>query len=88
MLKIFKKLVKSKNERTLKEYQKIVNKINLLESDFEQLTDKELKKIILEYKESKNITVEKTFAYCREVSKRVLGMRHYDTQIIGGLALL
>lgn len=81
--------------RKLKEYEKVVQEINSKEPFFESLTDEALRKFTyqLKHKISNNeavlheITID-AFALVREASKRVLGMRPYDVQLIGGLALL
>ncbi|MBB6176033.1 preprotein translocase subunit SecA [Anoxybacillus tengchongensis] len=87
-----KKLVNS-DERKLKNYNKIVARINELEPTFESLTDEELRAKTNEFKQRLaqgesvlDIQVE-AFATVREASKRVLGMRHFDVQLIGGLVL-
>jgi preprotein translocase subunit SecA len=82
------------NDRQLKKYLKKVEKINALESKYESLSDDELKDSFLELKKSV-LAEEKTlddvlydsFAITREASKRVLGMRHFDVQLIGGMVL-
>jgi len=82
------------NDRELKKYFKKVEKINALESKYESLSDDELKASFLELKESVN-SGEKSlddvlfdsFAITREASKRTLGMRHFDVQLIGGMVL-
>lgn len=83
-----------KNLRELKPFIKIANKINQIEPQFECLTDEELKAKTTEFKERlangetiDDITVE-AFATVREASRRVLGLRHFDVQLIGGLVLL
>lgn len=87
------KIFGTRNERILKQYRQILNQINSLESKFIVLSDQELKEYSLGLKEKiKNgQTLEQirneAFAVCREVSKRVMGMRHFDVQILGGLAL-
>lgn len=81
--------------RKLKEYEKVVQEINTKEPFFEGLLDEDLRKFtsLLKQKISNNeavtheITID-AFALVREASKRVLGMRPYDVQLIGGLALL
>ena len=78
----------SKNNKTLSKYYKTLNKINNLENEFSKLSYIDLKKIIDEYRLNEEKTIEKSFALIREASKRVLGLRHYDVQIIGGLALV
>lgn len=83
----------TKNDRELKRMRKLVAKINSLESSITPLTDEQLKQKTLEFKQ--RIEAGKTlddilpeaFAVCREAAARVLGMRHYDVQLIGGLAL-
>ncbi|MEN4053225.1 preprotein translocase subunit SecA [Sulfurimonas sp. NWX79] len=82
------------NDRELKKYLKKVEKINALESKYESFSDDELKASFLELKDSVN-SGEKTlddvlfdsFAITREASKRILGMRHFDVQLIGGMVL-
>lgn len=93
MLSILNKIIGDSNARQIKRYQKIVNQINALENEYEQLTDEQLQEKTTIFKERlangeklQDITVE-AFAVVREASKRVLGMRHYDVQLIGGLVL-
>ena len=87
------KIFGSRNQRLLKQYQKTVNTINALEPQFEALTDDELKAKTPEFKEriakgeSLDAILPEAFAICREASKRVLGMRHFDVQMIGGMVL-
>jgi len=85
---------KPKNIRELKPYLKIVDKINKLENQYSLITDNELKQKTVEFKERlangetiHDLTVE-AFATVRETSKRVLGLRHYDVQLLGGLVML
>ncbi|MCF6410108.1 accessory Sec system translocase SecA2 [Pseudalkalibacillus salsuginis] len=92
MLTYIKKIVDSDN-RALKKYFKIVEHINELEPEIEKLTDTQLKEKTVYFKNSlhngstiNDIQVE-AFAVVREASKRVLGQRHYDVQLVGGLAL-
>jgi len=82
------------NDRELKKYFKKIEKINALESKYEALNDEELKASFLELKESvqsgeKSLddVLFDSFAITREASKRVLGMRHFDVQLIGGMVL-
>ena len=81
------------DERTIKKMSKDVNKINSLESDFEKLGSLELKGKTEEFKmritngESLDSVLPEAFAVVREATKRVLGMRHYDVQLIGGMIL-
>ncbi|PTY80460.1 accessory Sec system translocase SecA2 [Heyndrickxia sporothermodurans] len=87
-------LLSKTQERKIKKYQKFVTEINRLEIEFEQLSDQELKQKTTYFKEllSNGKTIEdikvEAFATVREASKRTLGMRHFDVQLIGGLALL
>jgi len=95
MLKsIVRKIVGTKNDRELKRYRKRVQKINALEPKYEKMSDEELKRAFEELKEqvrsgekSMDEVLEDSFAITREASKRVLGMRHYDVQLIGGMVL-
>ncbi|RDF04917.1 preprotein translocase subunit SecA [Haemophilus parahaemolyticus] len=83
----------SSNDRTLKRLRKIVAKINKLEPAFEQLSDEQLQAKTTEFKErlSAGETLQailpEAFATVREASKRVMGMRHFDVQLIGGMVL-
>ena len=83
----------SSNDRTLKRLRKIVAKINKLEPAFEQLSDEQLQAKTSEFKErlSAGETLQailpEAFATVREASKRVMGMRHFDVQLIGGMVL-
>ncbi|MGE3262889.1 MAG: preprotein translocase subunit SecA [Bacteriovoracia bacterium] len=88
-----KKIFGTQNERELKSIQPIVEKINSLEADVQKLSDDQLRGKTLEFKdriakgESLDSILPEAFAVCREGSKRALGMRHYDVQLIGGIAL-
>ncbi len=90
---LFKKILGSKNERELKRLGKIVKQINTLEEAFEALSDDELKGKTVEFRkrleqaEPLDKVLPEAFAAVREASKRVMGMRHFDVQLIGGLAL-
>jgi len=83
----------SRNDRLLKEYRRKVDAINALEKDIEKLTDEQLQAKTPELKErvaggaSLDSVLPEAFAVVREASKRVLGMRHFDVQLIGGIAL-
>ena len=90
---LLKKIFGTKNDREIKALTKEVEKINALESEYEKLSDEELKNKTNIFRERlKNgetlddILVE-AFATVREASKRVLGLRHYDVQLIGGMVL-
>ena len=93
MLKTLKRLIGDEQGRKLKKYQKIVDQINSLESKIEKLSDEELKqktttfKKQLEAGKSLDDIKSEAFAVVREAAKRVLGLRHYDVQLIGGLVL-
>ena len=87
------KLFKTYSEKEVKRVMPIVNKINSLEPEMEKLTDHELKekteyfkKQLAEGKTLDDILPE-AFAVVREASKRALGMRHFDVQLIGGIIL-
>jgi preprotein translocase subunit SecA len=90
---IIKKFIGSKNERELKKMWPIVAKINAFEASFSALSDEQLKHKTEEFKgryangESLDSFLPEAFAVCREASKRVLGMRHFDVQLIGGMVL-
>ena len=81
------------DERTIKKMSKNVKKINSLESEIEKLEDLQLKGKTEEFKmritngESLDSVLPEAFAVVREAAKRVLGMRHYDVQLIGGMIL-
>lgn len=90
---IFKKIFGSRNERLLKQYQKRIAQINAYESELEALSDADLqaktpafKQALADGKTLDDILPE-AFAVVREAGKRVFGMRHYDVQMIGGMAL-
>jgi preprotein translocase subunit SecA len=93
LISLFKKILGSKNERELKRLGKIVKQINELEPAFESLSDAALKEKTVEFRtrlkqgESLDNILPEAFATVREASKRVLGMRHFDVQLIGGLVL-
>ncbi len=83
----------SRNQRLLKQYQKTVREINALEPAMEKLTDAELQAKTPAFKEriangeSLDAILPEAFAVCREASKRVFKMRHFDVQLIGGMVL-
>ena len=97
---MLKLLLGDPNARKLKRYQPLVEEINLLEDEVSKLTDQELRdetnnlkqfiskeKDVTKEKELLNQSLTKAFAIVREASKRVLGMRHFDVQLIGGMVL-
>ena len=89
----FKKIVGTKNDRELKRLESYVVKINALEPDIQKLTDEELRnktpdfRTRLENGESLEDLIPETFAVVREASMRTLKMRHFDSQLIGGVVL-
>lgn len=93
LTKIISTVIGTKNDRELKRMRKIVTKINSYESSIQSLSDDELRQKTEEFKlrhqagESLDKLLPEAFAVCREASKRVNGMRHYDVQLIGGMAL-
>jgi preprotein translocase subunit SecA len=94
MLKIFSKFFGTRNDKIVKKYAIRAKIINDLESTYEILDDEALKNTFNTLKQSvqngdKSLddVLNDTYAITREVSKRVLGMRHYDVQIIGGMVL-
>ena len=93
MFSIFKRNKEQTSARELKKYYKIVDEINRLEDKFAPMTDEELQHMTVVFKErlEKGETipqiVPEAFAVVREASKRVLNMRHFDVQLIGGLVL-
>ncbi|MDO4690846.1 MAG: preprotein translocase subunit SecA [Fusobacterium sp.] len=90
---LLKKIFGTRNDREIKSLTKVVEKINALEPEYEKLSDDELKDKTRIFKErlAKGETLDdilvEAFATVREVSKRVLGLRHYDVQMIGGIVL-
>jgi len=91
---VFRKIFGTKNDREVKKYIRRVAQINALESTYEKMSDDELK---IKFNELKAQVVEEkvtldeilndVFAIVREASKRVLKMRHFDVQLIGGMVL-
>lgn len=91
--KMIGKVIGTKNDRELKRMRKLVDKINALEPKIQPLSDEALKQKTAEFKTqfeqgtSLDTILPEAFAVCREASSRVLGMRHYDVQLIGGITL-
>jgi len=87
------KLFGSRNDRLLKQYRKTVIRINAMEPDYEKLSDEALRAKTQEFKErvakgeSLDDLLPEAFAVVREGSKRVMKMRHFDVQLLGGMAL-
>lgn len=81
------------NDRSLKGYQKRLPEINALEPAIQALSDDALRSKTEEFKsriaggESLDKIMPEAFAVCREASRRVLGMRHFDVQLVGGMVL-
>ncbi len=90
---IAKKLFGSRNDRVVKSYAKVVGQVNALEESYGQLSDQELQgktadfRQRLEKGETLDSLIPEAFATVREAGKRVMGMRHYDVQLIGGMVL-
>lgn len=93
MLASIKRILGDGQQKKLKSYEKIVEQVNKLEASFETYTDEELANKTNQFKEqlanggSIDSIKAEAFAVVREAAKRVLGLRHYDVQLIGGLAL-
>ncbi len=90
---ILTKIFGSRNDRLLKQYRRVVEKINALEPQLEQLADDQLRARTQEFRErlQKGETLDallpEAFATVREASKRVMKMRHFDVQLMGGISL-
>ncbi|MDM9561923.1 MULTISPECIES: preprotein translocase subunit SecA [Bordetella] len=93
MVSLLKKLIGSRNDRLLKQYRKLVTQINALESKTAALSDSELAAKTDEFRNrhaqgtSLDDLLPEAFAVVREAGKRVFGMRHFDVQLLGGIAL-
>jgi preprotein translocase subunit SecA len=91
--KLLTSIFGSRNDRLLKQYRQVVAKVNALESQFEALSDAALVAKTAEFRqrhadgESLDKMLPEAFATVREGSKRVLKMRHFDVQLIGGMVL-
>ncbi|AVO48531.1 preprotein translocase subunit SecA [Melaminivora suipulveris] len=87
------KIFGSRNDRLLKQYRKTVARINAMEAEYEKLSDDALRGKTQEFKdrvaagEELDTLLPEAFAVVREGSKRVMKMRHFDVQLIGGMAL-
>jgi preprotein translocase subunit SecA len=92
-INILTKIFGSRNDRLLKQYRTVVARINTLEPQFEQLTDDGLRAKTQEFKdriakgETLDSVLPEAFAIVREGSKRVMKMRHFDVQLLGGMSL-
>ncbi len=93
LTKLMKKIFGSRNDRLLKQYRKTVEEINAFEAGLQALDDAALQAKTAEFKQkladgaSLDSILPEAFAVCREASRRVLGMRHFDVQLIGGMVL-
>ena len=93
MWKKVNKIFGNENAKTLKGYRKVVEKINALEPEMQAIEDKDFSKKTAEFQtrledgESLDDLIPEAFALVREASQRVIGERHYDVQLQGGLAL-
>jgi preprotein translocase subunit SecA len=87
------KIFGSRNDRLLKQYRKTVERINAMEPQFEKLSDDQLRAKTQEFKErvakgeALDAILPEAFAVVREGSKRVMKMRHFDVQLLGGMSL-
>ena len=90
---LLKKIFGSRNDRLIKQYSAVVRQINALEAGVSALSDDELRGKTAEFKgrlangETLDALLPEAFAVVREAGKRVLGMRHFDVQLIGGMVL-
>ncbi|MBW8720608.1 MAG: preprotein translocase subunit SecA, partial [Polaromonas sp.] len=90
---ILTKIFGSRNDRLLKTYRKTVERINALETQYETLSDDQLRAKTQEFKdrvaagEDLDAILPEAFAVVREGSKRVMKMRHFDVQMLGGMSL-
>lgn len=90
---VLRKIFGTKHDREMKRIRPVVDKINSYEPQMQALTDEQLKAKTPEFQqrlkngETVHDILPEAFAVCREASKRVLGMRHYDVQMIGGYVL-
>ena len=93
LVKIFKKLFGSRNDREIKRYFKTVAEVNLLEGALQELTEQELQAkteaLKQQLKDGKTLEaiLPEAFAVVREASRRIMSMRHFDVQLIGGVVL-
>ncbi|MFD2705669.1 accessory Sec system translocase SecA2 [Salibacterium lacus] len=93
MLASLKKIIGDEQQRRLKKYNKVVERINKLEPEIEQLSDEQLQAKTAEFRdrldkgEKLSSITEEAFAVVREASRRIIGLRHFDVQLLGGLTL-
>lgn len=91
---LFRKIFGSKNDRYLRRLRPLIEKINRLEPQMDELEDSDFPALLSQYRqkvqegsETLDSVLPEVFALVREASKRVLGMRHYDVQLVGGIVL-
>ena len=93
LLDVAKKIFGSRNEREVKRIRPIVDRVNALESEMQKLSQEQLAQKTISFKErsdrgeSLDSILPEAFAVCRETSKRLMNMRHFDVQLIGGVVL-
>lgn len=92
LFNIIKNIIGTKNDRIIKSYKKELDKINNLENKYSVMSDENIRDEYIKIKNNytkytENFLIENIFAIVREISKRKLNMRHFDNQIIGGIAL-
>ena len=94
MLNVFSKIFGTRNDREVKQYRKRAEEITALESNYENLSDEELKnefnklkELVQKEEKSLNDVLAQSFAITREASKRALNMRPYDVQLVGAMVL-
>lgn len=93
MFSLLKKVFGTRNDRLLRHYRKLVEKVNAFEPVLQKLSDAELQSKTPEFRArlaqgmSLNDLLPEAFAVVREASRRVMGMRHFDVQLIGGMVL-
>ncbi len=92
-MKLLTKIFGTRNDKILKSFQPMLQRINEFEPKLQKYQDEELKALSLSYRErlakgeSLDHILPEAYATCREVSKRVLNQRHYDVQLLGGIIL-
>jgi preprotein translocase subunit SecA len=92
-MKFLAKIFGTRNDKLIKKIMPLVKQINDLEPSFEKLSNEQLKEKTKEFRtryekgESLDSILPEAFANCREASKRILGQRHYDVQLLGGIVL-
>jgi preprotein translocase subunit SecA len=93
LMNIIKSLFPSRSQREVKAYMKVVETINALEESFKSLSDQDLRAKTAEFRDriqkgqSLDDILPEAFATVREASRRTLGQRHYDVQLVGGMIL-